>query len=695
VTGLYLEHSVRASDLDISEVEAPMSDYLGAMARESWEDSPGPSLSRLKELSDAKSGPSGTYVNEFGIEQGAPIVDEVRRVTRPDAVARVKEAGLDKHVTLGEFEDIREPALDIMLQRGRERADRQSTIQRGPSGLVAGTLGFGTAFGVGLFDPLNVASAFIPVVGEANFARILATTGGKTSARMIKGAIEGGVGAAVLEPLTYLANTQEGQDYTMAHSLKTVAFGTALGGGLHVTVGAIGDRFGRSVATTPSGETYAAALRRGDEVFVGKPNEPHLSIAERNNLDVQAEIGSKDFLEDGFVGRDGKFLTRSEMAERNLPESSEDLPPRVDRRPRTTVDVIDRLPPETREHMTRIAIADLIEDRPVRAGEFAHAAARENPKVDAALRPQPVVITSGRLAPAVDEPIVDAPKAADFVSTPADEGRIVGLIETIDELQKGHGVAPSSSLLNFIKQSGGINIKDTMGGSDIRQILNGKRFPPGVINNKAGMSPDEMSMAAWEAGFIGQQGRNLLPSEGVTLNDLLDAMDMEMRGTRVFTPRDREIVDEFDAWAGDFERTMSEAGVSGPLKTPEEKRAAAMLILAYEREAQQAIVAYENAIDSSVRALKPANDMAAIDAGRAVENIPEPASIMPDKAPTKAEEEFRLAQERVVAYKDFGTMGEPEMTALKERWARIDEQAKDTSEVYRKGAACLNVKGVA
>jgi hypothetical protein len=621
MTALYAEETIGAP-LDISDFDTPMSTYIGASFADAWDDASSMSAVRIGELTSAKHGPQPTQLNEFGIEQPNPDYrgDNVRRIPLAEAQAKVKEAGLEKHVKLSDFEDIREPALDIMMKRGRENAERESTIQRGPSGVVAGVAGFAAGLAANIVDPLNLASAFIPVVGEANFARIAAVAG-KVGARTVKGGIEGAVGTAALEPLTYFANTQEGQDYTMADSLRAVAFGTVLGGGLHVAGGAIGDR----------------------------------------------------------------------LTARRLSREA----------PQTVLDVVDSLSPETRELMTRGSIADLIEGRPVKAGEFAHVAAADDAHIDATLRQGPgkFIDQEGRAAfqREVQEQggFGEPSKVANAIAEPVRHADIAAYVKTIDDYKAGSGVPDAASLMNFIKESGGIKISGTMVGDDVKAILDGK-YPPGVINNKkGGISPDAMAQRAWEAGYIGRDERGLAPGEGYTLNDLLEALDTESRGTKIYRAEDQQRVDEHQSWARDFERTLAEAGVdTSKLRTAEEKATAARQLIAYEREVSTAHETSMAGARSAFERSADAGERTEIDeAAQAMATIKEPASMdVASKAVTKADEEFRLAQEEVLAYQEFGTLKDTELAALNERWAKIDEQAKDEQTVLTKGAQCLNVR---
>lgn len=126
----------------------------------------------------------------------------------------------------------------------REELRRQSVMSRGQGGAfeVAGSLGAGLA--ASLLDPINVASAFIPVVGEARYA-MWAQRFGPTAARTFKGVSEGLVGAAVVEPLVLAQAARINADYDEMDSLLNIALGGALGGGLHVGVGWVGDRIAK------------------------------------------------------------------------------------------------------------------------------------------------------------------------------------------------------------------------------------------------------------------------------------------------------------------------------------------------------------------------------------------------------------------------------------------------------------------
>lgn len=152
-------------------------------------------------------------------------------------------------------EPTRSGAVAIMVRRKQEEIARNALIDRAPGGIAYGLASLGTQLAVSATDPLNIASAFIPVVGEARSA-IWAARFGKVTSRFATGAIEGAVGAAAVEPINYGASKYLGDDYTMADSVMNVALGTVLGGGLHVGFGALSDHLSRLAP-----ETREASLR--------------------------------------------------------------------------------------------------------------------------------------------------------------------------------------------------------------------------------------------------------------------------------------------------------------------------------------------------------------------------------------------------------------------------------------------------
>ena len=126
----------------------------------------------------------------------------------------------------------------------RKEIKRRDILARGPGGVIGTVVPLGAALVASVLDPLNIASAFVPVVGPARTAALTARLG-KTGARLARGAIEGAVGTALLEPLVLAGASAIEADFGITDALLDITFGTVLGGGLHVGVGRLADFLAR------------------------------------------------------------------------------------------------------------------------------------------------------------------------------------------------------------------------------------------------------------------------------------------------------------------------------------------------------------------------------------------------------------------------------------------------------------------
>lgn len=171
----------------------------------------------------------------------SPIRQE-NRLSQDEAQQYFKERGLS---LTAPSEGLSRQAAQILADRKREENIRKDILNRAPDGFTQAGVRLGASLAVSLLDPLNIASAFVPVVGPARYTAMLERAGisavSRAGVRARVGAIEGAAGAAMLEPLVYAGRTQLQDDYDMTDSLLNVAFGTVLGGGLHVVGGRISD----------------------------------------------------------------------------------------------------------------------------------------------------------------------------------------------------------------------------------------------------------------------------------------------------------------------------------------------------------------------------------------------------------------------------------------------------------------------
>lgn len=232
----------------MEEYPAPLGDVLSAEAKNAWLRSPFPSIGRHLEQQQA-----GGRDDRTGILAGMPRdldpteaeVEEPEVISKEAADEELKARGFELDVP---SKGMRREEFDLLIGLKQEEANVQFTLNRAPRGFGPAALRFGTHLGVTMLDPVNIASAFLPVVGQARYARMLkqASSGlGRAGVRARVGAVEGAAGAAVVEPIVYGQARAEQADYGMADVLSNIAVGTVLGGGLHMGAGAVADAFRR------------------------------------------------------------------------------------------------------------------------------------------------------------------------------------------------------------------------------------------------------------------------------------------------------------------------------------------------------------------------------------------------------------------------------------------------------------------
>ena len=177
---------------------------------------------------------------EAFIGQAAAKADPARYAVR-GADAKAEAAKRNVALDLDDDAELSRPELDTMLRlKERERKQLQ-TMGRRPQTWGGFAVELSGGLAGSLMDPAQAAASFIPVVGQARYARYLAgaKTGlGRAGVRAGVGAVEGLAGAALLEPLVYTRAQSLGLEYTTTDSFMNLAFGTVLGGGLHVMGGA-------------------------------------------------------------------------------------------------------------------------------------------------------------------------------------------------------------------------------------------------------------------------------------------------------------------------------------------------------------------------------------------------------------------------------------------------------------------------
>lgn len=269
----------------------------------------------------------------YGATEGEPLYDPMGNVTGLQApsteaapVMPAEEAQAKYGMPGLKFDHpVTEELAQARHAEAMASAKRQDIIRRSGGGVLASApVGVAVSLAAGLLDPLNVAAAFVPVVGEARSAAMLARASGVLERGAVRagiGAVEGGAGMAMLEPLEYLRERSEGNDWTMGEAMSRIAMGAVMGSLLHAGGGVIKDAVtGVPVrADSPLGETMRRvdaldpeareAAFKGSVAAVaeGRPVDvaPVVRLAEARGGVVRAAEGRPDYSLLEFLARRG------------------------------------------------------------------------------------------------------------------------------------------------------------------------------------------------------------------------------------------------------------------------------------------------------------------------------------------------------------------------------------------------------
>lgn len=232
-------------------------------------------------------------------------------------------------------EPIKEEAAQLMHRRKVDEIDRAYLISSGQSSGMRQAGSFAVSMAATLIDPINFASMFLPVVGEARIARFAQQFKGVATQRLARGALMGATGAAMVEPLILLPALQEQANYGLKDSAMNLGFGAALGGFLHAGLGAVADRIRRmqpkdadvifeaamnnvlrdEPVTAPARvaefvDEFApvkidqAAIKLDDGTILTGKNHPKI-LMDHPDIDTSRVV-------DGFTTSDGRFVSRDE-----------------------------------------------------------------------------------------------------------------------------------------------------------------------------------------------------------------------------------------------------------------------------------------------------------------------------------------------------------------------------------------------
>lgn len=277
-----------------------------------------------------------SFISQTAVEEG--------RMLSAEQVAEEYSIETDRPMSRAEAK--------IIADGRREQEIRNAIISAAPRGFLPASARLGASLLNFATDPVELGSMFIPIVGPAGKAAAAARFG-RVGGAAATGAVEGGVGSLLTEPL-YFGLTQSQQlDYTMQEALLNVGAGVFLGGGIGTLVGA----FTRTpinvaevrAASQPelqiiSGERIDPAndLELGQQFYDDPSRAVGIDDMDREVFLSQDEIARRAFREDlyGFVGGSEAFeyAIRRLVNDRGVDVSP--VMPRAVPRPQTISDFI-------------------------------------------------------------------------------------------------------------------------------------------------------------------------------------------------------------------------------------------------------------------------------------------------------------------------------------------------------------------
>ena len=234
--GFGLNINETAQETGYDQYQTSLFESLGAVAKDNWNFNPVLSILSLRDIQTA-----GAESRTAGlIPRDKNLLNE-----------EYKDLGL--YFERNEYQSV----VDIMVAKKKKEIERQSIMLRGPEGswnplsggFYVGAAKLAVGIGTSFLDPINIGASFIPIYGQARFARSIAKAKSMNvksakafrRTRLKKGALEGAVGATLIEPLVYGAAQRIQADYDLYDSFFNLAFGTVIGGGLHVGAGKLKD----------------------------------------------------------------------------------------------------------------------------------------------------------------------------------------------------------------------------------------------------------------------------------------------------------------------------------------------------------------------------------------------------------------------------------------------------------------------
>jgi len=181
--------------------------------------------------------PSHSLWRTFEMQEAIEVSDDILS----------KEELNKQYADLGLFfeKDTRKGVVDYIVDRKKLENRRSQKLSYAPQSLGAKSIYLGAGLITSFADPINVAASFIPIIREARFASWVARMGA-TRARLSRGAVEGLVGNALVEPVVYAQAKSEQSEYNEMDAFLNIGFGSIIGSSFHAGFGRLGDAIAKA-----------------------------------------------------------------------------------------------------------------------------------------------------------------------------------------------------------------------------------------------------------------------------------------------------------------------------------------------------------------------------------------------------------------------------------------------------------------
>ena len=302
--------------------EISFGDFIDAKAEEAKFFNPSEFLRRSRELDEAENEGVIFTLSPEGFLEATPD---------PNANVRFLTAEEFRHSEhfrpgLSFPTGVKESVARVMARQFDERQAFQDSLQRAPGGVISTVTGIGVDFAVGLTDPINLATAFIPVgSGVGSFAaRQIARAGlsagaQRVGAQLTGNFLAGAAGQAAIEPIMLSAAERQQVEYGFDDALLNIGFAGILGAGFglagQASRGAI--EYGRNIARQRRATRNANIVDVLDEAAPGTHRAnletATAQILSGREVDVSPVLGNDPNI-GGIVRDTPKRLSRLQLA---------------------------------------------------------------------------------------------------------------------------------------------------------------------------------------------------------------------------------------------------------------------------------------------------------------------------------------------------------------------------------------------